>query len=382
MKIALYNVTTTTKTGGVEAFVWELAGRLAANYSDCHIDIIGGRPPPGFNMLSAQIGVRVYTRPFVARESLRRWPLLSRLYGQTKLLERLSFGLTCLPLLARERYDIVHIQKPYDLPVAQLVRRLFGSRILFGCHGKDYFTGDRFFSRGVPAAVSCSRYNAQNVKEHFGLEARVVYNGIDVEHFSPRPSDHALRSKYAQPGDYLVMQVGRQVRWKGVQYLIEAAAQLQPSHLTVKVLLAGDGPYRQELEELAVRLGVKDAVHFLGNVPNRDLPDYYAIADAVIGTSFANETFGIALCEAAACERPVVASRFGGFEEVVLDGQTGLLYQPQSASQLAERLAELLPDPERCRAMGQAGRQFILKNFTWDAVAERVYQEYCRLMEN
>ncbi len=382
MKIALYNLTTTTKTGGVESFVWELARYLVELYPDCQVDIIGGNSPTDFHRPQLDERVRVITRPFVAREQLRRLPILSRLYGQTKLLERLSFGLTTLRLLAHERYDILHIQKPYDLPVAQLARQLYGTRILFGCHGKDFFAADRLFTRNVKAAVSCSHYNAGIVEAHYGIRPQVVYNGIDVELFSPRPVRPELRARYARPEEFVVMQVGRHVRWKGVQYLLQALAQLRERRLPVKVLLAGDGPYRPDLERLAQDLGIAEAVCFLGNLPNRDLPDYYALSDVVIGTSFANETFGIALCEAAACERPIIASDFGGFREVVRDDETGYLYPPQDANALADRLEKLLLDPTRRAAFGQAGRQFVIENFTWPHVAERVYTEYRQIMTN
>jgi glycosyltransferase involved in cell wall biosynthesis len=379
VKIALYNVTTTIKTGGVESFVWELARHLGEMYPDCQVDIIGGQPPAGFHHPEVGPRVRILTRPFVARETLRRFPVLSRLYGPTKLLERLTFAVTTLPILARERYDILHIQKPYDLPVGQLARLLFRTRLLFGCHGKDFFPGDRLLARQLPA-VSCSHYNATTVEEHYGLRPEVVYNGIDVELFSPRPVRPELRARYAGPEEFIVTLVGRQVRWKGIQYLIEALAILRQKPLPVKLLLAGDGPYRRDLEKLAQELGVAEAVYFLGNVPNRDLPDYYALSDIVTGTSFANETFGIALCEAAACEKPIVASDFGGFREVVRDGATGYLYPPQDASALAERLEQLLRDPARREAFGQAGRRFVVENFTWAHVAERVYTTYRHIL--
>ena len=381
MKVALFNVTTTTKTGGVESFVWELARYLTADYADCRVDIIGGVSPKKFHYPALDSRIRVITRPFVARERLRKIPLLNRLYGQTKLLERLSFGLACLPLLARERYDIIHIQKPYDLPIAQLAGKLFGSKILFGCHGKDFFPGDKLFSRHLPA-VSCSRYNAGIVRAHFGIEPVVVYNGIDTELFSPRPVRADLRNTLAAPEEFIIMQVGRQVRWKGAQYLIQALSLLQAKDLPVKLLLAGDGPYRKELEAQAHRCGVAESVIFLGNVANRDLPDYYALADVVVGTSFANETFGIALCEASACERPIVASDFGGFKEVVVAEETGLFYHPQDAQELAAQLERLLFDPDCRRRMGQAGRRFVVENFGWPAVARRVYTEYQALLHS
>jgi glycosyltransferase involved in cell wall biosynthesis len=380
MKIALYNVTTTTKTGGVESFVWELARKLSELYPDVQVDIIGGKSPPGFKHLDPGPKVRVITRPYITRESMRKLPVLKKLYGLTKLLERLSFGFTTLPLLWREKYDLLHIQKPYDLPLAKFTRLVRGTKILFGCHGKDFFPLDRLFSKKLDGAVSCSQFNADTVQEHFGLLPEVVYNGIDVDLFSPAPPDLALRARYAAPDEKIIIWVGRLVRWKGLQYLIEALALLQKRGCRVKLLVAGEGEYRPELEKLAATLGAAPSIVWLGNVPNRLLPDYYAISEVIVGTSFANETFGIALCEAAACEKPVVASRFGGFIEVVRDGETGLHYRPQDPADLAEKLEVILNNQELACAMGKAGRIFVLENFTWEKVAERVYHEYCKII--
>ena len=375
MKVALYNLTTTTKAGGVESFVWELARHLARNYPDLQVDIIGGHSPVNFQPLNPGPHVRIFTRPFLRRETLRRLPILNRLYGPTKLIERLTLGLTALPMLYRQHYDVIYIQKPYDLPLAQLLRLLTGAGILFGCHGKDFFPLDRLFTKNLAGTVSCSHYNAQTIQAHYGLLPHVIYNGIDTEIFQPRPASPALLARYAPHGETLFMFAGRLVRWKGAQYLIEALARMVAQGLAAKVLIAGDGPYRAELEKLAYSLGIGDKVIFLGNLPNRELPDYYASCRAIVGTSFANETFGIALCEAAACERPIIASAFGGFKEVVRDGQTGLLYEPQNPIDLAAKLTILMQNPELADQMGRAGRAFVLKHFTWNAVAARVYQE-------
>jgi glycosyltransferase involved in cell wall biosynthesis len=177
----------------------------------------------------------------------------------------------------------------------------------------------------------------------------------------------------APNGEKLFIFAGRLVRWKGAQYLIEALALLKAQGWAVKVLIAGEGSYRADLEALAQRLSVSEAVVFLGNLPNRELPAYYAISTAIVGTSFANETFGIALCEAAACEKPIIASAFGGFKEVVRDGETGLLYEPQNVSDLAAKMLVVLENPEQAIQMGRAGRNFVLENFTWPQVATRVY---------
>ena len=292
------------------------------------------------------------------------------------LLERISFAIFALPSLVRRRYDIIHIQKPYDLPAGALARWLSNAKLVFGCHGKDFWPGDRFFTRFVDTSVSCSRYNAETIREHFHILPRVIYNGFDTDLFVPQPPDPALIAKY---GDCMIFYLGRLVKWKGAQYAIEALAlasgvddPLSAAHLVV----GADGPYRGELEALAARLGVASRVSFVGDILHTEVPRYIASARIVVGTSFANETFGMALCEASACARPIVASNFGGFPEVVQDGVTGLLYPPQDAAALAVALRRILADPAAAQQMGEAGRAYVLRHFTWAAVADRVLEAY------
>src|SRR5437868_7234283 len=98
IRVALYNVTTTTKVGGVETFVWEVAGRLAAR--GYRVDVIGGR---GRERRAAP-GVRVVTLPYLDREAWRRIPFLGRQYTLTKLFERLSLAVFAVPYLRWRRY--------------------------------------------------------------------------------------------------------------------------------------------------------------------------------------------------------------------------------------------------------------------------------------
>ena len=366
LKIALYNVTTTVTTGGVETFVWELGRELQRRGLQVHL--IAGRSP----FPDRYPGLTVLRRPFISREFFRRIPGLRRAYAITKLLERLTFAATALPLLLRERYDILHIQKPYDLPVALWVRALVGSRVVFGCHGEDFYPGDRCLGRRADIAVSCSAFNADTVERHYGLRPQVVYNGYDHTLFYPREADPALRHEYAPGGESVILYAGRLIPWKGVQYAIAALAEVPGAVL----LIAGHGHYRPVLEAQARSAGLSGRVHFLGNIPHEELPRWLAISDVLVATSYASETFGIALVEAQASGVPVVASRFGGFAEVVQDGVTGVLVPPQDAPALAGALRMLLADPLRRREMGQAGLAWVRERFHWERVAERVLQAY------
>jgi D-inositol-3-phosphate glycosyltransferase len=365
-KIALYNLTTTVSTGGVETFVWELGRELARRGYPVHL-IAGRSSHP-----DRYPGLTVLRRPFLSREVFRRVPGLRRAYALTKLLERLTFAVATLPLLLRQRYAILHIQKPYDLPVAWLVRALVGTRIVFGCHGEDFFPGDRFFGKRSDIAVSCSSFNADTVERHYGLRPRVVYNGYDADLFHPRQPDLSLRQQLAPGGEHVVLYAGRLIPWKGVQYAITALKEVPGAVL----LVAGEGHCRTALEEQVRQEGLDERVRFLGPIPHEELPRFLAVSDVLVATSFASETFGIALVEAQASGVPVVASRFGGFAEVVQEGVTGLLVPPQDSQALAEALRGLLADPERRRAMGEAGPQWVRERFHWERVAERVLEVY------
>jgi glycosyltransferase involved in cell wall biosynthesis len=377
VRLALYNLTTTTRWGGVETFVWEVAAQMARRGH--RVDIYGGRGQIRGNRVP---GVRVRRFPYIDRDAWRKLPLLGRQYGLTKLLERLSMAPFALLSLLRGRYDVVHIQKPYDLPGGALAR-LGGAKLLFGCHGKDFWPGDRLFVRWVDGSVSASKFNAGQVRERYGIEPVVVYNGVDLDRFSPDSTgDAEVLSRlglHMEPDRPALLYAGRLIKWKGVEYLLRALSLLREPWSVLWV--AGEGPYEQDLREIARQEGVEDRVVFLGKVEQSDLAVLYRSAGMLVATSFVNETFGMALCEAMACRAAVVASDFGGFREVVVHGETGLLARPEDPADLAEKVDALLADPERRRSMGAAGRERVLAMFSWEAVASRleeVYRCLCR----
>jgi glycosyltransferase involved in cell wall biosynthesis len=385
MRIALYNLTTTTKFGGVESFVWDLGRELAGRAHA--VTIIGG---VGARRERAP-GIQVLTFPFVSRERLQALPGMRRAYAEAKLLERLSMAPAALPHLAMAHYDIIHIQKPYDLGPALAAGRLSGARVILGCHGEDFYRGDRLLATRVDGAVSCSLFNARTVAARYGFEPRVVYNGIDTDLFRPRSPDPrivALRAAqttatpqrsdgaagrlngFAHPAP-LLLWVGRLQPWKGVDVAIRALADIARAQLVI----AGDGQERERLEQLARELGLAARVHFLGEVPRQDLPGAYAAADLFLATSYASETFGIGPVEAQACGLPVVAARFGGFPEVIHEGHTGVLVPPRDPQALAAAVNALLAQPQRRLAMAAAGPAWAAQ-FAWPAVVDRIEAAY------
>ncbi len=370
MKIALYNLTTTVKTGGVESIVWDVGQKLAERGHD--VTLFGGRGPVRRDLP----GVRVRQYPYVARTAWGRVPPLRKSLNLLKLLERLSMAAGSVGDLMAGRYDIVQVVKPYDFPIGAHVRYWGGARLVYNSHGTDFFPGDVLFRRAIDGAFACSRYNAHMVEARYRIPIDVSYNGFDAAMFRPLPPDPALRARYAPPDAPLLLYAGRLVTFKGIDHLLGALALLPKARL----LLAGEGPHRRQLEEQAARLGLSGRVHFLGNRPHAELPALYAISDLFVMPSTDHETFCVAACEAMGCARPVVAARTGGLVEVVRDGETGFLVPPADPHALAERMRTLLDDPTLRERMGRAGREWTNSMFTWERVIERMLACYTRVL--
>ena len=201
---------------------------------------------------------------------------------------------------------------------------------------------------------------------------RLVFNGTDLRRFSPDENGDRRSPRF---GPNMIFACRQLFPRKGIRFLLEAAAQLKPRFPDLKVVLAGDGFERPELARLAADLGIEADVTFLGWVPNTELPPYYRAAAVSVIPSL-EEGFGIPAAEAMGCEVAVVASDAGGLPEVVEDGVTGLVVPRGDSTALAQAIGSLLADPERSRAMGQAGRARALRLFDWDQSAERFEQIY------
>ncbi len=374
MNIVQYNLTTTTKEGGVETFVWELSRHLARRGHT--VTIIGGA-----GTISRSVpAVRVLRFPFVERMTWRAFKPFRRHVELTKLLERMSLMPAAVPNALALQPDLLHLHKPYDFVVGPLAHAA-GAKVIYHGHGEDFYPFDQPLSQTADAMLSCSGYNASTLKARYHREPEVVFNGFDAELFQPQLLDANERSHWLQADERGILFVGRLQPWKGVQYAIQALRLLVPQR-KLRLLISGAGTYRPTLEQLVARLGLQGQVTFLGSTPHAQMPQLYAAADVVVGTSFASETFGMALCEALACARPVIASDWLGFQEVVVDGQSGLVVPAQNPAALAAAIERILDDPALGRQLAMEGRRHVHRLFTWEAVTDRVEAVYQRLVSS
>jgi starch synthase len=219
-------------------------------------------------------------------------------------------------------------------------------------------------------------------------KVHVIHNGIDTELYSPVPGDDALARWHIDPDRPFAIFVGRITRQKGLVHLLHAAQRFDPAVQLVLCAGAPDTPEiaaetRAAVEHLsATRTGV---VWISEMLPRPQLAQLLTRATVFVCPSV-YEPLGIVNLEAMACETAVVASAVGGIPEVVADGLTGTLvaYQAVSTEEFEQGLADavnaLCLDPSRAAAMGTAGRERAIHEFSWETIAHRTVELYESLL--
>jgi phosphatidylinositol alpha-1,6-mannosyltransferase len=302
-------------------------------------------------------------------------------------------------LVQTERVDTVFHAQWQTLITSLTVRRGTGSpkQIFAAAHGRELLlnpvrsvpllgSGFDRLRRGILHRVDrffpVSRYTASLLQKD-GVSSQqidVVKNGTDPERFHPVDATGIRRSLGIDDRPVLLT-VGRLVRRKGIDTVLEALPGVLRRVPEAVYVIAGDGPDRERLESLARELNVYEHTRFAGRVPHDDLNDYYNACDVFVLTARtvppSVEGFGIVFLEANACEKPVIGSRSGGIPDAIADGKTGYIIDPGATNQLVEKAAYLLNHPEIAREMGRHGRRRILDSLTWKHVAERLYDQMC-----
>jgi len=234
----------------------------------------------------------------------------------------------------------------------------------------------------VPMVVGVSRYVLSDLQQDKMPRSRmqVIANGIDTQKLLAQESID-LRSRLAIPGDdFVIATVGSLIHRKGVDLIIAALAQLREQNLHIHLLIIGDGPEANNLQQQIQQLGLQQHITLLGE-QNNVLGILRGSADLFVSAA-REEAFGLVLAEASLAQLAIVAPAIGGIPDVVVDDQTGLLLPPENINALANAIYKLYFSPELCDAMGKAGYRHILKNFSIEKNCERFQHLYSRMLDN
>ena len=205
---------------------------------------------------------------------------------------------------------------------------------------------------------------------------RVVYSGMEIEHFLAAEPDEALREQLRIPRDALVVgKIARLFELKGHEYLIAAAPAIVSEIPNVRFLLVGDGILRETLgKEIAAR-GLEEHFIFTGLVPPAEVPRYTALMDVLVHLSL-REGLPRTVVQALASGVPAIGFDLDGTPEVVRNGETGFVCPPKNVDAVRDALLRCLRDPELRRTLGQNGREFVRERFSWRRMADTIEAEY------
>lgn len=356
------------KIGGIQSYLWELWRRLP--------------PDEAVVMTADHADAEAFDAASPIRIERTREPVLLPTPSLARRIERLAAEVEADLVLLDPALPLGHLgprlERPYGLvlhgaeiaipgrlpgPRNLLARTLRGAQVVVAAGGYPADEAERAAGRGLPVVL--------------------VPPGVDTVRFRPLEPDAraAARSRFGIAADATVVaSISRLVPRKGMDVLIRAAARMAPAHPDMQVVIGGAGRDERRLRRLVASSGAP--VRLLGRIETADVAkvfgtaDVFAMACRTRWLGLEQEGFGIVFLEAAACGVPQVAGNSGGAAEAVVDGETGLVVDdPGSVTEVAAALTSLVDDPAQRQRMGEAGRQRVADEFSYDLLADHLRAE-------
>ena len=291
-------------------------------------------------------------------------------------------------LLDAEHYDVIVCNTPVGGVVTRLAARRtrrMGTRVIYIAHGFHFFKGAPrknwllffplekvFAKRFTDVLVTINREDYDLARIMFSTDVRHIHGvGVRAERYHPLPAEEqaVLREREGlNREDFVILCTGELLPNKNQSLLLQAAAGLKTTVPRLTILLAGNGPERETLEKQTAELGLENTVRFLGY--RTDLENVAPAADVIVSCS-RREGMPLNVIEGMLCAKPVVASHNRGHDELVLEGETGLLFNPDNPWSLAAALQTLYDNPTLRESYGRAGLERA-REYTAEAVAGEV----------
>jgi phosphatidylinositol alpha-1,6-mannosyltransferase len=232
----------------------------------------------------------------------------------------------------------------------------------------------RRIGNGCDVVTYLGAFTRDSIKGALGNKTELIHiaPGISINHFKPgeKPSD--LVTKFGLAGRPTIVCVGRLVKRKGQDKLIEALPLIREEIPNVKLVYVGEGKLKRHLIKRAEKLGLTECVIFAGRVSYKELPKYFLLGDVFAMPSRSRnfglevEGLGIVYLEASASGIPVLGGASGGAPDAVLVGETGFVADGRDRRDIAKHLINILSNLERAKAMGEAGRKWAESDWSWE----------------
>ncbi len=291
-----------------------------------------------------------------------------------------------IKIIKKRNVDIIHSHEFMMNVYGTITAFLTNRPNIVTIHGKNYFwekwrrrIAYRFMAYFATKTVSVSEDLKKFIVDKVGIDAdkiSVIYNGIDVERFNSNlsPQDKMKLKKELGINGIVIGTIGNPYPVKGHIYLIKAASKVINEYPDATFLIIGkQTKYMDELKKEVLNLNLENNIKFLGF--RDDIPQLLQLMDVFVLSSI-HETFSIATIEAMAALKPIVVTKCGGPEEIIIEGKTGFFVPPMDSEALAEKILTLLKNKELAEKLGQSGSEWVRQKFTMKAMIKNYRELY------
>jgi len=379
------------RVGGAEHYLLLLAEEFVKNNHDVHILCPDRKEWQNFTERLERTGVKVHRIPLQSRHDLGRFYFLPFLnLAQISRLEK------CYTTIAPE---IIHINTAgvEDGQTCVLAAKKSGMPPFVITNHAGLFNPYRISRVNLPFIDALRRYIMRSIDKcvthriavsqatadlicrDYGLDKNkfsVVHNGLSIK--SDKNSTHktSLRQKLGvSPTDTLILSIAHLYKEKGLDYLLKAFKEGLRHNSQTKLLIAGDGPYRDQLRKLSINLSINERVKFLG--PRTDTQELLDICDIFVLPSL-GEGFPFVILEAMAASLPIISTNVGGIPEMINSKEEGLLVAPADEKVLVDALLWILTNRESAHQMGAKARVRVEKEFSILSMSSATLEIYRR----
>lgn len=280
----------------------------------------------------------------------------------------------------KNKFDIVHLNGPFFPDISHWALKYSPAPCIATFHTTGFSKvtiGARFYQKMFPfykrlkALIGVSPVAVYFIRPYIPGNYLIVPNGVDTSRFTPKGEKHPEITKL---GGKKILFLGRLDKRKGLGQLLPAFRLLR-DEIDAHLIVAGTGPERTKYENFVRGNNLKDYVHFLGFIPNKELPSVYRSCDVYCSPALGGETFGIVLIEAMASGIPVVASNIDGYRQVIKDGENGSFFDPYSPEDIKEKILSVLSNEKVKQKLVKQGLK-IVKQYDWRNITDRILEIY------
>jgi D-inositol-3-phosphate glycosyltransferase len=392
-----------THHGGQNVYVKELSRYLGA--SGLSIDVYSrweDEEQPSEEKYSR--GTQVVRIPVGPPEAIQKEKIVS-------LLKDLASWIPTYQIQKGLKYHIVHSHYYFSGAVGIHLKNTWGIPLVHTFHSlgavkgeslgeKDRSPGARIeiekkICQAADVIIATAPQEKVDLVEYYGTDPakiKIVPCGVNLELFRPLPQDDSRSEIAFSPDDFLITYVGRLEERKGIDTLLEAIYLVNDSDVQA-VIVGGpptDKPFLSwaELSEppfkkymaMIEQYGIEKQVTFTGGKPQDQLSKYYSASDVTVIPSY-YEPFGMTAIEAMACGSSVIASRVGGLKTTIKENKVGALFEPRSASQLAEKIKIMKDQPSMNAELRRNARPYVEETYNWKIIARSVVGIYQDLLQ-